>query len=80
MKNDFSYLRTPVVLTKKSKYLLSIFFANPERLMREEFLAEKIWGDLCAAEERQVRVSVMRLKNALAAHGIAEWIANVRGE
>lgn len=67
-----------ICLTKKSKYLLSVFFANPERLMREEFLTEKIWGDMCSTEERQIRVSVMRLKQSLEPFGISEWIENVR--
>ena len=79
-KNEFSFAGKRIPLTKKSKYLLSVFFSSPEQLLQEEFLVDKIWGDICITVERPVRVNVLRLKQALAPFGLSGWIANVRGE
>lgn len=53
-------------MTKNNKYLLSLFFAHPEKLLTELFLSEKIWGDDCLLEHRNIRVNILRLKQALA--------------
>lgn len=79
-KNEFSYGWAVIPLTKKSSYLLSVFFSSPEQLIRDEFLIDKIWGDTCFTVERPIRVSVLRLKQALEPFGIHEWITNVRWE
>lgn len=64
-KNEFYYQETPIHLSKGNKYLLSIFFTHPEKLLQERFLVEKIWGDPLLLVERNLRVSILRLKNTL---------------
>lgn len=79
-KNEFSFHGISIVLTKKNKYILSVFFSNPERLIQEDFLVEKIWGDIINTGNRPIRVSILRLKQALEPFGISKWLINVRGE
>jgi two-component system phosphate regulon response regulator PhoB len=69
-----------IPLTKNNKYILSLFFAKPEKLLRESFLIEKIWGDVCVTVDRNLRVNILRLKRALLPFGIDTWIQNIRGE
>ncbi len=42
-KNEFFINGTIIPLTKNNKYILSLFFSHPEKLLRESFLCEKIW-------------------------------------
>ncbi len=79
-RNEFSFKNDPIPLTKGNKYILSLFLSNPEKLLRESFLVEKIWGDICPTVNRNLRVSILRLKQSLCPFGIDEWIQNVRGE
>lgn len=79
-KNEFLFREKIIPLTKGNKYVLSVFFTNPGKLLRENCLAEKIWGDVCPLERRNVRVNVLRLKRALSPFGLDGWIRNVRGE
>ncbi len=78
--NEFFFGGRRLPLTKHGKYLLSVFFSHPEKLLRESFLAEKIWGDTAFRSDRNLRVNVLRLKRALCPFGIEGWIRNVRGE
>jgi two-component system, OmpR family, phosphate regulon response regulator PhoB len=78
--NEFYFKQTRIPLTKNNKYILSLFFHSPEKLLRESFLVEKIWGDICDEVDRNLRVSILRLKNSLTPFGIDSWIQNVRGE
>lgn len=79
-KNEFYFRGVPMPLTKKSKYILSLFFTNPERLLSDEFLIEKIWGDMQLSVHRNLRVNILRLKQSLNPFGIDSWIHNIRGE
>ena len=79
-QNKFSYADRDIPLSRRSKYILSLFFANPEKLITEKFLKEKIWGDHDNSEDRNIRVNILRLKKALAPYGIAHWIQNIHGE
>lgn len=79
-KNEFYFNETLIPLTKNNKYILSLFFAKPEKLLEESFLREKIWGDMCIMTDRNLRVNILRLKRALLPFGIDTWIQNIRGE
>ena len=79
-KNEFYFRDVSMPLTKKSKYILSLFFTNPERLLSDEFLIEKIWGDMQLSVHRNLRVNILRLKQSLIPFGIDSWIHNIRGE
>lgn len=79
-KNEFYFKRTHIPLTKNNKYILSLFFTSPERLLRESFLVEKIWWDICITVDRNLRVSILRLKNSLSPFGLDTWIHNIRWE
>lgn len=79
-KNEFSINNITIPLTKNNKYILSLFFSNPEKLLMESFLVEKIWGDVCMSVERNLRINILRLKRALSPFGIDTWIHNVRWE
>lgn len=45
-KNEFYLNEAIIPLTRNNKYILSLFFSQPEKLLRESFLTEKIWGDM----------------------------------
>jgi len=79
-KNEFYLDETPIPLTRNNKYLLSLFFSKPEKLLSESFLIEKIWGDRDFESGRNLRVNVLRLKKALSPFRIDTWIQNIRGE
>lgn len=79
-KNEFYLNETLIPLTRKNKYILSLFFSNREKLLKESFLIEKIWGDAHLIIERNLRVNILRLKQSLSPFGIDEWIHNIRGE
>ena len=79
-ENNFYYEKQIIKLTKINKLILSIFISNPERLIRRDFLAWKIWLDNSFIEDRNIRVSILRLKKELNCCGIDSWIQNVRWE
>ena len=79
-KNEFYFQGVPIPLTKNSKYILSLFFRNPERLLSDHFLIEKIWGDMQLSVQRNLRVSILRLKQSLQPFGLDRWIHNIHGE
>lgn len=79
-ENEFFYNGKQLVLTRKSKYLLSIFLSKPEKVFKESYLIEKIWGDILLIVNRNLRVSILRLKKDLDTYGLWNWIQNVRGE
>lgn len=79
-KNEFYKTGNKLKLTRTNKYLLSVFFSHSWKVLCDEFLREKIWWDRTAIVERNLRVSILRLKQALKEYGISDWISNVRGE
>ncbi|MDD4151752.1 MAG: response regulator transcription factor [Candidatus Gracilibacteria bacterium] len=79
-KNEFYYNGIILDLTKGNKYLLLLFLSSPEKLLKEIYLVEKIWGDLSFIIERNLRVNILRLKNKLKKYKIDSWISNIRGE
>lgn len=42
-RNEFLIEDSPIILTRKNKYILSLFFINAEKLLSESFLIGKIW-------------------------------------
>ena len=79
-ENQFYYQNKPLELTKKNKYILSILLSRPEKLISNTYLIEKIWGDIYMVIERNLRVSIHRLKSELEKHGCHNRITNVRWE
>lgn len=79
-ENIFHYNWVLLDLTKWNKYLLSIFLSNPEKVLSENFLSEKIWWDVWFVIERNLRVNILRLKESIKSTWISSWIKNVRGE
>lgn len=79
-QNKFYYEENLIPLSKNEKYILSLFFSHPEKILSENYLCEKIWGDIICLEKRNIRVSIMRLKKKLAIHGLDRWIQNIHSE
>lgn len=78
--NQFYYKNKALNLTKSNKYLLSLFLSHPEVLLKETYLNEKIWWDISSIIDRNLRVSILRLKNMLKPYELDRWIQNVRWE
>lgn len=79
-KNEFYYKKNRINLTKSNKYLLSLFLSSRENLLKENYLIEKIWGDMTYLVDRNIRVSILRLKSVLKEYNLDSWICNIRGE
>jgi two-component system phosphate regulon response regulator PhoB len=79
-RNEFFLNGRTIPLTKNNKYVLSLFFTHPDKLLDEPYLTERIWGDRNVTERRNLRVNILRLKQSLSPFGIDRWIRNVRGE
>jgi two-component system, OmpR family, response regulator len=80
-KNEFYYRGDFIPLTKQSRIILWIFFSQPEKILSESFLVDKIWGSgEFGNNGHTFRVALLRLKQGLAEFGIDNWIQNIRGE
>lgn len=79
-QNKFYYKEQYIPLSKNEKYILSLFFSHPEKIISENYLCEKIWGDIVCLEKRNVRVSIMRLKKKLSTYNLDTWIQNIHSE
>ena len=77
---EFFFNWKKIELTKKSKYILTLFIKDPEKVLSESFLIDKIWWDISSVIERNPRVNIIRLKKSLKEFWIDNWIQNVRGE
>jgi DNA-binding response OmpR family regulator len=78
--NEFYISDHRLILTRMNKYLLFLFVTNTDRILSESYLKDKIWWDRIDIVERNIRITILRLRNALAPYGIAHWIRNTRGE
>jgi len=78
-ENEFYYKDTRIILSKRSKFLLSIFISKPEKLILETELIEKIWWDK-EIINRNIRIIILRLKKSLKQVNIDLWIKNIRWE
>ena len=59
--------------------LLSFFMVHPDRVFPRAQLLDSVWGDHVFIEERTVDVHMLRLRKALAPHGLQHMIQTVRG-
>ena len=78
--NDFYYGKIKINLTKKSKFILFQLLIQPEKLITEYILKERLWWDREIIKERNLRVNILRLKQSLEYLWIADRIQNKRGE
>lgn len=80
LENEFYYKWKKIILTKKNKYLLSIFLSNQEKFLSTTYLINKLWWNIELIEDKNIRVYICRLKNILKDIWIDDWINNVRWE
>lgn len=59
--------------------MLSVLVSHPQQVFSRAQLLDRVWGDHAFIEERTVDVHILRLRKALAAHGVEELIQTVRG-
>ncbi len=59
--------------------LLETLMQSPNRAMDRSQLLDRVWGRTSYVEERTVDVHVLRLRRALAPHGLEHVIETVRG-
>ena len=78
-KNLFFIDWTELILTKTNKYILLLFISKKEQLLKNIYLIEKIWWDSNLID-RNLRVTISRLKNSLKSYWIDSWIKNIRWE
>jgi len=78
--NEFYFEKIKIHLSKKSKYILSIFISKPEILISENELIEKIWWDIEIIVNRNLRIVILRLKQSLSKYNIDLRINNIRWE
>src|SRR5512134_1129648 len=70
---------TPVRIGLAEFKLLSFFMAHPDRVFTRTQLLDGVWGDHVFIEERTVDVHMLRLRKALAPHGLQHLVQTVRG-
>jgi two-component system, OmpR family, phosphate regulon response regulator PhoB len=69
----------PVKIGLAEFKLLSFFMVHPDRVFTRAQLLDSVWGDHVFIEERTVDVHMLRLRKALAPHGLQHMIQTVRG-
>jgi two-component system phosphate regulon response regulator PhoB len=69
----------PVKMGLAEFKLLSFFMVHPDRVFTRAQLLDSVWGDHVFIEERTVDVHMLRLRKALAPHGLQHMIQTVRG-
>ncbi len=79
-KNSFIFNWNELILTKKSKYLLSIFFSHNEKFLSKDFLTYKLFWNNEFIETDNIRIYIYRLKSVLKKFNIDWWIKNIRWE
>jgi len=78
-QKQFYYKDTQILLTKSNRYILLLFLINKEKLVTNEYLVCKIWGE-SKHNEVNLRVKIVRLKKQLEMLWLESWIQNIRGE
>lgn len=78
--NTFSFDDNEIKLTKINKTLLLLFLTKKGEILSEIYLIEKIWWDRWDTIDRNLRVTISRLKKALKSYWIDLWISNIRWE
>lgn len=80
-KNEFFFEKKYISLPKKQKFLLLLFLKQPEKVLSENFLQEKIWGDYEDFHHHNIRSNIQLLRKSLKEKNrIENWIQNKRGE
>lgn len=79
-ENNFYYDGKIMNLSKNNKYILSLLFLSPEKVLSEKYLSEKIWWDIIHSGDRNLRIRILRLKKQLAPYSIDSWIKNIHSE
>lgn len=79
-RHEFSLQEQTIPLTKSAKSMLKIFFTNAEKLLSEEFIVTKMWGDITLDIRRNVRINISRLRTSLHPFCIDSWIQTIHGE
>ncbi len=79
-QNNFYYKWEYIPLSKNNKYILSLFFSQPEKILTEEYLCEKLWWDITYSWDRNIRINILRLKQKLAIYWLDACIQNIRSE
>jgi DNA-binding response OmpR family regulator len=77
--NIFLFNWNEIILTKTNKYILLLFISKSENLLWNVYLIEKIWWDSNLID-RNLRVTISRLKKSLEIYWINKWIKNIRWE
>ena len=67
-------------LTKKNKYLLSIFFLDKEKFLSQNFIENKLFWNYDLFQNKNIRIYIYRLRKSLKYIWIDNWIKNIRGE
>jgi DNA-binding response OmpR family regulator len=78
--NEFYYEWIRIPLTRMDKKLLLALFLDPKKVVTESEIIGRIWRDNDKTTNRNIRVSLMRLKKSLAPFWLDDWIKNIRGE
>jgi len=77
--NSFFINNNVLKLSKTNKYILLLFISQNEKLLTEIYLIEKIWWDSNIVD-RNLRVTISRLKKWLREYWIDNWVKNIRWE
>ncbi len=78
--HTFIYDCKELKLTKINKTILLLFLSKKEEILSDIYLIEKIWWDRWDIIDRNLRVTISRLKKSLNVYWIASWISNIRWE
>lgn len=79
-KNEFYYNWINIILSKKNKYLLSIFLLNKENFLSQNFIENKLFWNYDLFESKNIRIYIYRLRKSLKYIWIDIWIKNIRWE
>jgi two-component system phosphate regulon response regulator PhoB len=78
-RHEVTAMASPVKIGLAEFKLLTFFMAQPDRVFTRAQLLDGVWGDHVFIEERTVDVHMLRLRKALAPHGVQNLIQTVRG-
>ncbi len=70
---------TEVAIGPTEFRLFEALLQNPDRTLSRSQLLDRVWGRASEVEERTVDVHVLRLRKALAPHGLDKVVETVRG-
>lgn len=79
-ENIFYYNWKTINLTKKNKYLLSLFILNSEKFLSITYLENKIFWNYDDFKNKNIRIYIFRLRLSLKNIWIDSWIKNIRWE